>query len=184
MSRFLVLGLPRSRTFWCSRFLSHGRGPVGHDIFLDMTKKDDLIRYFESPDAAAVDTCLGFAWPTLIRLLPNVRLAVVLRPVDAVMQSFARLGLTDQVLLDWLLRYEKSLSALAASGFAHVVTFADLSTFAGAGGLFAYCRAEPCGPALWETMNHQNLQCDIRKALRKLSARAVEIDHLFEELAA
>jgi hypothetical protein len=184
MSRFLVLGLPRSRTYWCSCFLSRGRGPVGHDIFLDMTKKADVVGYFEPQNAAAVDTCLGFAWPTLVRLLPHVRLAVVSRPVEAVIQSFARLGLTDPILLDWLLRYDKSLGALAASGLAHVVTFADLSTFAGAGGLFAYCRGEPCDPALWEAMNDQNLQCDIPKALGKLSARAAEIDRLFEELAA
>lgn len=181
---FLVLSLPRSRSYWTSRFLTfHGRA-VGHDIFIDMSSKDDILRYFSQPGAAACDTALGHKWVGLTKILPHVRIAVITRPVDQVIKSFEKLGLTEPAFVGWLRQYEKTLAEFVATGQCHNVTFEALNSFQGASELFEYCLDAPLSRGRWERFNGKNLQCDTVASLTRIARRAKEIDALFASLDA
>lgn len=179
---FLVLGLPRSRTFWCSRYLSAFGRRVDHDILIDMTTLDDLPKYFDRPGAAAVDTTLGLVWEGVVGLLPDVRLAVITRPVEAVIRSFAHLGMTGEEFEAWLRKYATHLDALVATGRCHVTQYDALATDDGAGELFEYCHGRPADPARWRRYNRHNIQNDVRDTVKRVAARGPELTALLGSL--
>lgn len=147
-----------------------------------MSSKDDILRYFSQPGAAACDTALGHKWVGLTKILPHVKIAVITRPVDQVIKSFETLGLTDPGFTEWLRRYEKTLAGLVETGRCHHVTFEELNSFKAQEALFQYCLDAPLSRGRWDRFNGKNLQCDAIAALTRISRRSKEIDALFASL--
>jgi hypothetical protein len=147
---FVVLSLPRSRSFWVSRFLSYGGRRVAHDPSRFFTGPDDIAKYFRDPAAGAVDTALGLVWSGI----PGVKVATIWRPVYEVESRLRALGRPQREQA--IQRLDDKLSAIPAARF----EFHSLGVEAEARRLFQYCLEQPFDRDWWLKFRGVTLECD------------------------
>ena len=103
---FFILGLPRSRTYWLSKFLTYREWTCGHEELRHIRTMEDAKSWLSQPSTGSAETALAPFW----RLLPkDARLVIVRRPVAEVKDSLLRLslgdgGAFDPIALDGLLK--------------------------------------------------------------------------------
>ena len=151
MKPFVVLSLPRSRSFWLSCFLSDSARPVEHEPSRNFRAREDVGAYFARPGAAAVDTALGLIWRDL-ELPPNIKLAVMHRPLDEVCASLDRLGLPSSGMPE----LADKLNSLPGLHF-DANRLGDEAT---ASAVYAYCTGYTVSRCHWEEFAKQNLQAN------------------------
>lgn len=87
MPPFIVLALPRSRSFWLSRFLSYRDWICGHDELQHCRSLEDVQTWWTQPAIGTVETAAAPFW----RLLPpGIRVVTVRRSVEDVLASVVR----------------------------------------------------------------------------------------------
>lgn len=169
MIPFVVLSLPRSRSFWLSRFLSSEERPVAHDISRHFKSRVEIHHLFADPHAAVVDTALGLIWADLH--IPGVRVLVLHRDVGAVIFSMQRLGMS----VNRIPEYDAQLRALP--GF-HLEQ-ADLESERGAAEVYRYATGCAMPPTRWRDMIGKNLQADVGQVGRDALANIAGIRAVF-----
>ena len=92
MTPFLIFSLPRSRTFWLSRFLNYGGWTCAHDEIRHCRSLDDVRAWFSLPFTGSVETAAAPFWRLALKLRPDLKTVVIRRPVDEVMDSYRRSG--------------------------------------------------------------------------------------------
>jgi len=171
---FVVLGMPRSRTFWISRYLSYRGRHCEHDPSRLFTSRLDIAERFRRPGYGAADTGLGMIWHEIGDLVPpDLRVAVVHRPIDDVKASARATGIplaNDQ----WFIDFAARLDRIDGMHF----EYASLGRRPYALTLFEHCLRERFDPEWWESLRDLNLQCNsasyLSDAQRNLSGiRAV-----------
>ena len=175
---FVVFALPRSRTAWCSRLLSYNGWQCGHDELRHCRSLDDVRSWLAQPFTGTVETGAAPFW----RLLPEgVTAAVIRRPLDEVMASLWRGGLTfDPVSM------AKQLGAIDAKlrQFAHrrpnvlCTTFAELGTEEGCARLFEHCLPYRHDSAWWQALAPLNMQVSIPHMRNYFLAHAPQLEKL------
>lgn len=188
MFPFVVLALPRSRTFWLSRLLSYGGRRVDHDPSRFFRGRDDVAAYFRRPGAAAADTALGRIWSDVAPSLPReLRVVVVHRkPEDVADSLILRCGVrTARAQL--VCTQGAVLSRLRAIGGLHV-SFAALAEERTCARVFEYCLGCAFDRAWWSGLKDQNLQCDraqyVRDAETNVAGVLATFGHDEERVAA
>jgi hypothetical protein len=183
MTPFLVIGLPRSRTFWLSQFLSYGGRKVVHDPFLFMDSLSQLDDLFAGGADGAVDTVLGGAWRGVKRRYPDLRLMVVQRDVEDVIRSFAQFGVTGEPFNYGMRQYARTFQDPELLEEAELtVSFNDLNTFETCDRLFQACHGRRADPCWWSSLKDQNLQCDVPRSLSRFAENQAEIGRRLKEL--
>src|SRR5215469_4135466 len=84
---FVIFALPRSRTFWASRYLSYGGWHCGHDEAAHLRSEADVRSWLAQPATGTVETAAAPFWRLLRHYRPDARVAVIRRPVDEVLAS-------------------------------------------------------------------------------------------------
>lgn len=95
---FLVLGLPRSRTYWLSRFLTYQDWYCGHEEARYIHSMEDARTWFKQPFMGSSETAVAPFWRLLQKFAPETRIVVIRRPVEEVKASLARIGFDERVL--------------------------------------------------------------------------------------
>lgn len=173
---FVIFGLPRSRTFWLSRFLTYGDWTCGHDELRHARSMEDVDAWLSQPCSGTVET-IGAPWWRLLRhRRPDARIAVVRRPVGAVVDSLAGLGFDPAVMRPAMERLDHKLDQIErrVPGVLSV-SWDQLSTEAGCAAIFEHCLPCPFDPAWWRDMAGQNLQIDMRAHRRYVDAHLPQI---------
>jgi len=171
---FLVLGMPRSRTFWTSRYLAYTGRVVEHDPSRRFRARSDIARYFAAPGAAAVDTALGIIWHEIAATMPpDLRIAVLHRPVADVRASLDRLGV--ELPDAWLRHLACQLEAI--DGLHIEANELDREPYARA--LFEHCLNRPFDRVWWESLRDVNLQCDRASYLSDMRSNLSGISAVF-----
>jgi hypothetical protein len=182
MSRFIVLSLPRSRSFWVSRFLSTHEVEVHHDPGRFMQSRDEAVAYLNQDVVAAVDTGLLAVWPHLLPRLPKDLTVVALyRPVPEILLSLKNLGIrltSEQEDRLW----EAALSLLALDG--HHFSAGNLSLETEARRFYETCWGAEMPRGRWGEMHGQNLQADIFAYKADMAANQAGIRTLLTGIAA
>lgn len=89
---FIVYGLPRSRTYWLSRFLTYGEWSCGHEEIRHARSLEDVKAWFGQPCTGTAETA-GAPWWRLVQAVrPDIKTVVVRRPVDDVVRSMIGTG--------------------------------------------------------------------------------------------
>lgn len=166
---FVVLSMPRSRSYWLSRFLSTAQRPVGHDIARWFKSHGEIRDYFAAPGAAAVDTALGTIWDRLG--ITGVKTVLLHRDPDEVARSLRAVGLPAVNL------YAYAAKLRAMPGF-HVEQ-SDLDCEAGARAVYHHCTGEQMPSGRWQAFIGRNLQCDIAAMHRDVMANLAGIRAVF-----
>lgn len=90
---FIVFSLPRSRSAWLTHFLSRPPKRVGHDMVLHCDTVKQFIELFSSGMDGTCETASVLGHRLIKHLIPQIRFAVVKRPLPEVGLSLSRLGL-------------------------------------------------------------------------------------------
>ena len=177
---FFILGLPRSRTFWLSKFLTYREWTCGHEELRHIRTMEDAKSWLSQPFTGSAETALAPFW----RLLPkDARLVIVRRPVAEVKDSLLRLslgdgGAFDPIALDGLLkRADAKLDQIEArwQGPIIEVRFDGLNSETACKAIFEHCLPYDFDRAWWNAFSPVNLQCDMQEIMRHSRAFAPQM---------
>jgi len=93
MKPYVILALPRSRTFWLSQYLTYtpldGGEPYfcGHESLLGVQEPGDVDRWLSMPRWGTAETAAAPFW----RLLTKAKIVLIRRTVQESLQSMLRL---------------------------------------------------------------------------------------------
>lgn len=172
---FIIYALPRSRTAWLARFLTYGDWFCGHDEARHLRSMDDIKSWLSMDNTGTVETAAAPFWRTAYR--PDVRVAVVRRPVDEVVDSLMRLGPFDRAgLTAFLRRLDRKLDQIEqrVQGVLSV-SFADLATEAGCARLFEHCLPYKHDPQWWASLAPVNIQVNLPAVFRHYKAHEPQL---------
>ncbi len=174
---FVVLGLPRTRSFWLAQFLSQPNRPCAHDPARFFTSRHDIVRFFDRPGAAAVDTVLGRLWGEMAPHLPaDTRVVVVHRALHDVVASMEKVCEPHPAVLADLPVYEQTLGRIHGKH----VPYEDMSTKRGMARLFEYCTRQPFDAARWRALKDIRLECDHEAYRADIMANLDGLKNMFQ----
>jgi hypothetical protein len=175
VSPFIVYALPRSRTFWLSRFLSFGGWHCGHDELRFARSLDDVKSWFSQSCTGTVETLAAPWW----RLVRTDKCVVIRRPVPNVVASLSRLGFDPAVMLPMMTRLDRKLDQIAARvPGALSIGFDALGTEAGCKAVFEHCLPFVHDPEWYALMAPKNLQIPIVPLVRYMHAYQPQMENL------
>jgi len=169
---FIILSLPRSRSFWLSRALSCAGYHCEHEQARHARGLDDVRSWLAQGWTGTAETSAA-PWYRLIRhLRPDIAIVVVRRPVGDVVDSLMRLDLRgvcgfDRVALErQMRRQDRYLDRVERLPGVLSVQAADLSNEAVFAKVFEHCLHVRHDPEWWAALAPANLQCDMPALMR------------------
>lgn len=176
---YIILSLPRSRSYWLSQFLDSSARPCGHDTGRWLNTLADWPEQFASQRyAGVVETGAVQHWQTISHLVPEARLVALLRPVDEVRESLARVGWTDPELE----AKAKALAQLVKVPGVLVLESARLGEPSYASAVWETLHGRPPAQAWVGQFCQMNLQVDLAQRQEELRARSEASNKVREEL--
>lgn len=92
MKRFMITGLPRSRSAWFANFLTYGDSMCFHDGFHGLDSIDEFPRVLEGFSVAGnSDPANLLFWPKIREWFPDAPWVVIRRPFEEVLMSCNRI---------------------------------------------------------------------------------------------
>lgn len=172
---FIVYAMPRSRSFWLSKFLTYGEWICGHDELRFCRSLDDVKTWFRQPCVGSVET-LGAPW---WRLAPSGAKVVTLRrPIDEVVESLVSVGFERGVMQRLTERVAWKLDQIEARVPEVLATsFAELATEEGCRRVFEHCLPYQHDHAWWERWAPVNAQANIGAIIRYCQAFRWHLEH-------
>ena len=182
---FLVLGLPRSRTFWASLFLSREGYHCAHDEITHLRGPDDVKAWLGQDFTGAAETAAAPWWRTIVAIRPDIRIAVIRRSVAEVVDSWMRLDMRGVCTFErsaverWITKIDRKLDQIErrVPGVLSV-RFGDLATEEGCARLYEHCLHRPLDPAWWAHMAPLNLQSDVSAQMRYFLTNRPQLEKL------
>jgi len=177
---FVVFALPRSRTFWTSRYLSYMGWHCGHDEIIRCRSQDDVKSWLAMPFTGTAETAAAPFWRLLKHYRPDARIAVIRRPVEEVVASFAAKGWRDTPELRRLLmQHDRKLDRIAQQPGVFRATFAELQQEQVCAALFEHCLpGMRHDHAWWQLCQAHNLQIDLGAQMRYMAAHAPQLEKM------
>ena len=175
---FIVFGLPRSRTYWLSRFLTYRNWTCAHDEARHMRSIEDVKSWLSLDYVGCSETSAAPYWRLVRRFRPDARVVVVRRPVAEVVESLLAtgIGFDRQVLTANLRHYDARLDQIAARvPGALSVTFDELKGEQACARLFEHCLPFPHDHDWWSRMAALRMVGDVPALLRYGTAFARQL---------
>lgn len=159
VSNFIVFGLPRSRTYWASYFLSYDR-VVPHCKLITFPSAEEIIDYFQDPNACVSDEVGVGIWHQFIPFLPHTKVAIIERPVEEVIAAQIKSGVPDVPQTRFVTEYldYKMKELKRCYSDIQVFDFHTLSEEKESARLFEYCLDIPFDRTWWTPLVSRNLQ--------------------------
>lgn len=167
MPPFIVYALPRSRTFWLSRFLSYRDWNCGHDEIRHFRALDDAKSWLSQECTGTVETGAAPWWRLVQKYRPDIRAVVIRRPVHDVVESLARFGFDPDVMTRAMTRLDRKLDQIErrVPGVLSV-SFDELATEEGCARVFEHCLPHAFDFEWWATLAPINLQFSMSSLVR------------------
>ncbi len=185
---FIILALPRSRSYWLSKFLSYPPYRCAHDLILRSDSLKHLITNLTSV-TGSVELGLGVAWPLLFNLLPETKVIVIRRHLNDIYRSLHRLGL--YIPIEELEMRDKALEHCSQHPKVKSYSFEDLDNPEICKEIFEYCLNCNWNQAWYRAYAGINIQLNVPKRMQlnmerlpiinKIISEAVEIDPSLKE---
>lgn len=137
---FVIYSLPRSRSFWLSRYLAYGEWNCGHDEIRHARSLDDVRAWFDQPNTGSAETAGAPWWRLVQSIRPDIRTILIRRPVSEVVESLSRHGFDPGLMTKLMTRLDQKLDQVARRvPDVLSVTFDDLNTEEGRAKVFEHC---------------------------------------------
>lgn len=176
---FVIYALPRSRTFWLSRFLSYREWHCGHEELPRCRSLEDVQSWLAQTCTGTAETCAAPWW----RLVHNdVRQIVIRRPPEEVIDSLVKMGLDRDYATKLIGRLDQKLDQIEARVPGVLsVSFSSLGTEEGARRVWEACLPYEFDKTWWTSLNAINLQVPILPAIRYMQAHRSQLERLIVE---
>lgn len=184
---FVIFALPRSRTYWLSKFLSAGEWHCGHDELRYCRSLDDAKAWLSQPYTGTVETAAAPWWRLLRAYAPNARVVTIRRPVEEVVASLLRI---DGVVFEpsALTKRMRQLDAKLGQIEARVANcrsfrYEDMRRPNVCRDIFQFCLSGQGEPPIWDHrrwdgLATQNLQCSLPAMVRYIRANFEQLEKL------
>jgi hypothetical protein len=178
---FIVLALPRSRTKWLASFLSYGSWHCGHDELQHCRSLEDCRAWYRQPCVGTVETACAPFWRLIAREWPDMRIATIRRPVNAVLASVVRVvpGIDRAAVSAALLAADRKLDQIEARmpGVLRV-DYADLASERTCVQLFEFCLPYDHDPVWWAWRHAERISGDLAAQVRYCRAYLPQLEKL------
>lgn len=180
-SPFLVLSLPRSRSAWLSRFLSYREWTTSHEHLRYCRSLDDVKTWFSLEKVGSVETTGAPFWRLVEKFAPETKVVVVRRPVEEVVDSLRRAGLSAETrdVRAAMLRLDRKLEQ--AEGRLENVrsySFSSLGEEEICKEIFEWVLPYSHDRMWWGQLHSTNIQIDFPALIRYVSAYLPQINRL------
>lgn len=172
---FVVFALPRSRTAWTTKLLSEHGSNVIHDLAIGPNSAQALMKQFLQIDGC-VETGSMLGWKLWRHAFPQVKFAVIRRPLGEVVDSLFKLGIRPDV--DELVERAEILSAISSQPGTLTLTSRELGRASGSRALVEHCLGHDLDLGIWERLRNENIQINIPERIGELAFYAQEISSL------
>lgn len=186
---FLILALPRSRTFWLSKFLSYGDYECGHEEARQLRTLDDARIWLNQENHGTVETAVAPFWRLFRDFNPSLRIITIRRPVAEVVSGLMGLNMAgvceynEVALTHRMTRLDAKLGQIEKRLGALSVNFADLDDEETIKRIFETCLPYPFDRAWWEYAKAHDLQCNMRAMMRYAVAYREPLEKLAKQAA-
>lgn len=172
MQPFIIHALPRSRTAWLAEFLTYKDCRCAHEQAIFLRSIDDIKRLFSLPNTGCVETASAQAWRIIQHHVPNIKMVVIKRPIDDVMQSMVNIDLHGYAAYDIprlrkVMEYgNRMLDEVSEQPGVLTIDFSELDTAEGCAKVFEFCLPHEFDPGWWSYMQAINVQADVIGTIR------------------
>lgn len=187
LSNFIIYALPRSRTAWCSKFLTYQDHTCAHEIALEFRIPEDYKNYFSNPLCGAAETGVAQGWWLIEHACPSIKTVVIHRDLEEVVQSiletdFSGVATYDRDKLTKHMSYSKRmLDDISKRPDVLNLNFKDLVKMEECQKLFEFCLPYKFDVKWWGSLKNQNIQINFKEMLRYYFKHKEEIS-LFKKL--
>lgn len=178
---FIIYALPRSKTFWTSKFLSRGLWKCGHDELRYVRGMDDIKSLLAIPGFGSAETAAAPFWRLIQQMRPDIKTAVIRRPVQEVIESMLRTGVEfDQLkLAKAMRRLDAKLDQIEARVPGVLsVRFDEMNDEGACAQLWAHCTGTCANPDWFAQIAPLNLQCDLELMMRYAQAHMPQMERV------
>lgn len=162
MPPFIIYSLPRSRSFWLSRFLTYADWTCGHEEIRRARSLQDVTAWFGMPNTGTVETTAAPWWRLVQKCRLDARTIVVRRPIAEVVESLVSRGFNREAVTPFMRRLDRKLDQIEARvPDVLSVRFKDLADEYVCAEIFERCLDLPHDPKWWRDMSGLNLQIDL-----------------------
>ena len=178
---FVVLAVPRSRTYWLSKFLTYGDYECGHEQILGLRSMADLKSWKAQGFVGSAETAGASWW----RLLDGVNIVTVRRPVKECVDSMLAVdmkgvcGFERETLTKRFEQIDAKLTQIEHR-MPNVlsVQFADLANEETCARVFEHCLPYPHDSERWQWMKDRHLECSMPAIIRYYQAHLPQINKM------
>lgn len=176
---FIILGMPRCRTYWLSKFLSYGQWTCGHEEGRYLRTLADAKSWLTQDRVGTAETAVAPYWRLIKKMRPDVRIITVRRPVQEAVESFIA-GSGAEHLRDKLTAIFTRIAAKLTQIEKRVpgvvsLTFADLANEETCAALFEYCLGYKHDHDWWEAHDKTNLQMNLPALMQYMAVYAPQL---------
>lgn len=179
MAKFMILSLPRSRSFWLSHFLSYQDREIGHDLLVESTSIAHFVSQLKYVDGAC-ETAAMVGWKLLVERMGGLRYVVIKRPLVEVVESLRRKGIACAP--GFLEQREAMLDAFSQVRGVRTYSYSDLEHEWACKEIFEFCLQLDWDYTWWKQLDEINVQIDFLARLDRINSNAKALDALNSEV--
>lgn len=175
---FLILALPRSRTFWLSKFLTYGEWTCAHDEAIRARGINDIRSWLSLPFTGSAETAAAPFWRLALDIRPDLKIVTIRRRPEESIDSLLRTGIPfDRAALERVVFKTNRRLDEIESNVSEVLSipFESLAEERVCAGLFEHCLGLPHDHARWEQFDRVNLQVNLAAELRYIRAHGSQL---------
>lgn len=176
---FIVYGLPRSRTYWVSKFLTYGGWECSHEQMRYVRGMEDVRSWLSQEWTGTCETLAARWWRVVQHCRPDLRVVVIRRPVEEVVESLMRVpgcGFDAVQLTQQMRKLDRALDLIEDNVPSLGVDYADLADEAACARIFEHCLPFEHDHDWWATMAPINAQANVPAQVRYMAAHKRQLD--------
>jgi len=175
--RFLIMGLPRSRTAWLSVALTYKNSHCLHEPLLGCMSVSELTTKFDDIDADIVggaDTGAVFFLDAIIKEMPFIKIVVIDRKIEDCESSSRRMGFDSVDLRELRLALDEASQRMNTL----VVDYDKLSDPSTGRKIWQHCIGGEFPEKRWTDLARFNIQLMTRQFFQELGLQKESIKSL------
>jgi len=183
---YCVLSACRSRTMWLSAFLTYGVCVCNFEITAKVASFGAVCELLQIPGMGAAETLAAPAWPLLLTAEPRLRIVVVRRPLEEILDSLVaatagRLEFDRSVMRKLIAYIVRALDRVSCQPSVLTVDFHELVAEETCAAVFEHCLPYKHDSGWWNWLAARNLQPDLLALAQLYQLREKEIRTLGRE---